>query len=272
MKSHSLLLALALTGCDGGSDTPDPDLINCDGSQCLSIEAFGDNIAADLSGSAVGWSYVIYYQGEAEKWDSGGDWRTEVDPPQVSADIYSPFNMGSIGKTITTIGTMLAMDASSAVDVDDPISGWLPPDWTIGDGVEGITFADLMRHESGLRLESCTYVDMKAAIALGINESDYGVEQYNNMNFCLLRVLLPYINGYTFTAGGTTDETESVTTAQAYVDYIQQNVFTPAGLPIVSVVTPEVNPTLAYTFPDPGIYGVNPGVITMTYDLSLIHI
>ncbi|MFT4979641.1 MAG: CubicO group peptidase (beta-lactamase class C family), partial [Myxococcota bacterium] len=134
MKMSSLLLLTLTLGCE---TDPEPDLISCDGDQCFSIEQFGENIADSLDPSTVGWSYVLYYEGKAEKWGGGGDWRTPADPPQILANIYDPFNMGSIGKSITAIGTIIALDESSEADLDDPVAGWFPSDWYVGPGAEG---------------------------------------------------------------------------------------------------------------------------------------
>lgn len=224
MRHANRVLMSMLMGCD--TSTPEPDLIACDGTLCFSIEDFGDSMAATLGPNTVGWSYVIYYNGEAEKWGEGGEWRTQVDPPQLNANIYDGFNMGSIGKTITTLGAVVALD-QTPLGVDEKIVGWLPTQWSVGPGVDQITFRDLMTHESGFRTDGCTDSDLQQVVKGGINSSDYGQGSYLSASFCLMRVLIPEIVG-TAPASG-----DAIETANADVDWIQQSVFTPAGLSLI---------------------------------------
>jgi CubicO group peptidase (beta-lactamase class C family) len=240
-------LLLLAAGCSG----TEQDTIACNGTSCFSIDKFGQNIRAVVNGRAMGWAYVIYYEGQAEKWDSAGLRRASPDSPQLNMSVFEPFNMGSVGKTLTTLGTLLALEHAD-VSVDSPIEPWLPPDWIVGPNVNLITFRDLLTHKSGLRTDVCHYNDMKPAIEAGINVADHGVPAYRNFNFCLLRVLIPYLTGHTPGFGN-----ESVATAQAYRTWMQNHVFTTAGFASVEPFAPATNPTLYYSFPHLGVNGLN---------------
>lgn len=244
----ALSMVLAGVACGPG----DVDVIDSDGTQSFSIEQFGENIKSQVDPLATGWAYVIYYNGKAEKWEAGGQRRTSADPPQMDMTIYDPFNVGSVSKTLTAMGMMLALQEAGEL-VDSQISPWLPADWIRGDYVDLITFRDLLTHESGIRVDADYYDDIKVVIEDGINAgADYGIYDYSNTNFTLMRVLIPYLTGYT-----PGNDNESGATARVYRQWMIKHVFEPAGLSNVEPWAPAFNPTLYYSYPDLGLPGID---------------
>lgn len=254
-QSSRNLLLLALAGCDA-CEAPSE---SCEGGWCFDVELFGDNLAATMDGNTVGWSYVIYQDGQAVDFDSGGMRRTDADPPAMPLSIFDRVNIASSTKTIVTIAALDSL-ARHNVGLDDSIAPHLPLGWSAGTGVSDITFRQLLAQKSGLRglgndLD-CTYDGMRGQLAGGYDTSLNGTYDYQNINFCLFRVLLPSLEGTVFTGVSTLDD---ATTRVAFFDILQSQVFDPAGIADVEGRSVQPYPTLYYGFPDPGWSGIDTG-------------
>jgi hypothetical protein len=76
---------------------------------------------------------------------------------------------------------------------------------------------------------------MKSAIAGGINLSDLGNYNYQNLNYGLYRILLAVINGNInkdkhFPVSSLNDRLWDLATIKAYEKYLQAKVFQPSGV------------------------------------------
>ena len=205
--------------------------------------------------------------------NEGGLRRTSADPPQRSFAIYDPMNIGSVSKTLTTMGAMIAL-AEAGVSVDDPIAPWLPPTWTVGPGVDQIRFRDLLTQESGFRpaSDAVNYGQMQTAVEAGIDLLDYGQYDYENLNFCLFRVLIPYLTGYDWLAPLPLGSTQSLETTKAYVNYMRTNVFEPVGFVAVQATAPNFEPTLYYRYPDFAQQGWDTGYVLENTGAGTWHV
>src|SRR6185369_17330493 len=115
--------------------------------------------------------------------------------------------------------------ASHNRSLDDKIAPFLPPDWTKGPNVSTITFRELLTHRAGFRSTANTdYAGLKGQIATGVTSANKATAMYNNLNFALFRVLLPYMEGFSDPGAATRD----AVTSAFYVDYIRKNVLQPA--------------------------------------------
>jgi Beta-lactamase len=74
-----------------------------------------------------------------------------------------------------------------------------PPDWEQGPHVDTITFGELLTHTAGFRHDSGRIFETDAAaqeqIRLGVQPSAKQALVYNNINFSILRELLPAMEG-----------------------------------------------------------------------------
>ncbi|HEX6684751.1 MAG TPA: serine hydrolase [Candidatus Limnocylindrales bacterium] len=171
--------------------------------------------------------------------------RTSADSPSRSWSSTSRINIASINKTITAVAVMQRL-AANGLTLDSTVSGYLPSDWTLGANVNTITFRELLTHTSGIREGSngTGYTGMKNIIAGGISLANKTF-LYQNSNFALFRVIIPYLNG--FNEAGVTDK--DTATSNAYLAYINQRIFAPIGISTVTAKPATTEPSLCYPFP-----------------------
>ena len=149
-------------------------------------------------------------------------------------------HVASVSKLVTAIATVDLLH-DKGISYDAPIGPYLPTYWKKGSNVNQITFRDLLRHTSGIEVpgSSTSYATMRQEIAAGVPMN--GSYQYENVNFALLRVLIPIINGdvskdlfsamgQTAAGGGWADQIWDAVTISNYVQYVQSHVFAPAGV------------------------------------------
>src|SRR5690606_12114786 len=118
------------------------------------------------------------------------------------------------------------------------IIDYLPEYWKKGPDIQLITFADLMKHRSGIigSGNNCkngaylanTWWGLKALIEKGIKATDYGNHCYQNANFGLFRILIPAILGYQFSEPGV----DNAETIKMYENYIKTMIFDQSGVQV----------------------------------------
>ena len=160
--------------------------------------------------------------------------------------------VASVSKPLTAILTLRLL-ADTGVGVDTPIAQWLPSNWTLGDGQDAITFAQLMTHTSGLKQLNPTGVDyasLRSLVATDLLNGDGPYPySYSNVNFALLRVLAAGLMGidpvdYT--------EFESGPLTAAAFELYAQSVYGGIGVP-ASCSPTDPQPTLMYQWPLDGV-------------------
>lgn len=231
-------------------------------SQCFNVDTFASEIESQLDGKTTGWAYVITYKEDVQKIGSGGYARTSADAPE---ELFSPFtrmNIASVSKSLTTIAAIKALDAAGA-DLDDTILPWLPSTWTAGPHISGITFRELLTHTSGFRSSDdnpgVRYEELRQWVADGISLADKSTPKYENGNFCMFRVLIPYLDGLNPSSNVESDDSQmNILTRTHYIDYMRQHVFEPLQI-YGADAQAEENPTLLYAFPHNGNKGWNTG-------------
>jgi len=197
----------------------------CDAAGCVSVKRFSDAVTQRLAGRVAGFVSII--GDEAPRIVEMGEARTAADPPRrrMAADV--PVNVASVSKLLTAIAVLQALHARH-LGIDAPVAGWLPADWRRGPNIETITFRDLLTHRAGFRNDSdlTSYADLRRQIADGVALADKRKVVYNNKNFALFRVILPYLNGFEDAA----PERRDAATARTYIEYMQKHVFEPLGI------------------------------------------
>jgi len=190
--------------------------------------------------------------------------RTAADAPSRPMDTDLPTNVASISKLITSIGVLRSL-ANHNRTIDDKIAPFLPPDWTTGANVDTITFRELLTHRAGFRnsgLQSNnTYAGLQAQIAAGVTVPNKAQPLYNNLNFAIFRVLLPFMEGFNDPGAATRDSA----TSAFYGDYIRQNVLEPAGVTGAACKAPAgTQKILSYPLPPGSTNGTDWGDWTST--------
>ncbi len=225
----------------------------CANGQCLDFDRFGKNIQ-NACAKSVGYGYVIYNKGIAKSFGGFGKRRTDLDG-SAAYDPYQPQHVASVSKTMTAIGALRVIE-QKGIDVNASIADYLPAGWKRGANIGSITFANLLTHNSGFRgCSGCgdnTWAYLKALVEKGIVLKAKDTASYDNANFGIFRVLIPYMLG-TVSDPNLDDDTE---TSRIYVTYMQEQVFAPAGATDVQPFPDPDRPTLAYPFP----YDNKPGL------------
>lgn len=160
-------------------------------------------------------------------------------------------HIASVSKLITAIAMAKALDERK-LSYDAKIVDYLPKYWKKGPNVESISFRHLLRHRSGFSTggSGSDFALMKSKVAEGV--TDIGKGDYENMNFGLCRILIPFVlygdflNTFSFS-----DEVWDYVTITAYTEFMQQRVFAPSGVTGATLVHPP-NGALAYAFPASG--------------------
>ena len=176
-------------------------------------------------------------------------------------------HIASCSKLITAVAMTRTLAAHN-LPASTKIIDYLPSYWAKGQNIDKITFAQLLTHTSGFRVNGSDtfYPIMKAQVAAGVTNANLGQYSYQNMNFSLCRILIPVMNG-TIPADTSfplfQDLFWDFATITAYADYVAQHLFNPAAVSGPTFTHPDPDPdpdALAYAFP-PGS-GWNSGDLT----------
>ena len=188
----------------------------------MSVKAFSANLDSALKGKVLG--YVSIVGGSLPVVVEYGQARSAADqPPQMKFLSSTPINMASLAKIITTVAALQSMKKHS-IKLGDTIDAWLPPDWTrAADGsTKKITFQDLLTHNSGFRTPNgaTDYASLAADISTSVTAT-WRKPSYDNANFALFRVMLPYMEGWSDPGAATRDQASS----NFYVKHVKDHVF-----------------------------------------------
>ena len=234
----------------------------------LSRKTMAQKISAALAPNVTGMAAMVGSAGGKAGSDEGLR-RTSTNQPLRYASVWARTNVASVSKTVTAVTTIAALGAH-ALTIASRIHPYLPSDWVRGPNIDTITFQELLTHTSGLRAPTGTgvgYNDLRNLIAKGIALADKK-PSYLNHNFALLRVLIPYVNG--FNENGVTDK--DLATATAYLAYVNQRVLAPCGIPEVGLKPAASEPTLCYPFPAGAVHGTDWGDQTRFCGSSGLHL
>jgi CubicO group peptidase (beta-lactamase class C family) len=147
-------------------------------------------------------------------------------------------HVASVSKFLTAVALVKALDAKG-ISYDAKMVDYLPSYWAKGSNVGQISFRNLLQHSSGFKGygSASDYLTMKSAVAAGVLAADVGnSNNYQNLNYGLMRILIPIITGsiskYTVYSyfPPSNDLSWDAATVSQYKSYMQANVFTPAGV------------------------------------------
>jgi len=221
---------------------------SCYNNNCLVYTTWGQKIDTTINQQAVGYGYIILNNGLLVASNAYGKARTSSDAPEAAMTLDSRSNAASVTKTMTGVAALKLLAAKN-VSVTSPIAPYLPQSWHLGQGVSAITFAQLLTHTSGIRdtlNPDTSYANLKATMAQNILPANK-VYNYQNADFALFRILIPYLNG--FHDAGVQDL--ATATDQGYLTYMN-SVYGP-DIPISC--KPGLNPVLSYPYPAGATHG-----------------
>lgn len=238
------------------------------------LDRFEANIVDAFGPQTVGYQYAIGRDGvlaRASGFGLTGLARTNADPPNTSQVASKEMNIASISKTITAT-VLLRLLEQRNVSVDSPIAAWLPANWVLGAGIGPVpagpqlSFRELLTHRSGLNANlntSYRFADLQNYAAAGIAAGDKLITTYQNANFAMFRVAIPYLrygaNGVNNIAALVPFAPFDEVIAGLYIETVRDLAFAPTGFVQGGCVASDANPTLSYPFPSNGAAGIQPG-------------
>jgi len=216
---------------------------------------FGTNIESMINAHPhVGFAIAIY-NGLDLEWSAGhGVAERDFNTPMTSRTRLAVM---STSKTITAAAVVKQIATMQNDDSDftlnSKIEPYLPHTWQRGPKVGDLTFRRLLTHTSGLQeqhgspdSDPDSYESLREAIKIGAQSFPTSTE-YRNLNFCLFRVILPYLvygpeqMKFLHDALGAAFP---MTLGMAYVDHVTTHVLKLCNIEGVSVVPSGPQPFL----------------------------
>ncbi len=242
-----------------------------------------------------GYAYSIFVDGQrvvaAE--GRGGFARKAIDgfPREHSPMVRQ--ETASCSKYITALAMVRMLDRAG-LSLDTDIGPYLPTFMNAIPSVRTISFRQLLSHHSGLvggvGDANITLTEMQQSVQTN-NTAGFDSYQYNNMNFALCRVLLPYVlwkevqnmSAQTITQMESNPANLDTGMANLFLSSVRNDVFKPAGLTLWGALGASDpnnnNPTLYYTNNAPGGAGANSSALTalvnlggMGFDLNAVEL
>ena len=211
------------------------------------VDLFRQLVLDELEGETVGHALSIAYDGVLYGGGDGvGEARTSADEPETDQAPNKESHVASVSKTITAYALLRLLD-DLGISPYSLVASYLPSNWELGEGVESLTFADFMKHQSGFAQNGITttkYDTLRAGIAADVGATSFS---YSNANYSLMRVLIPGLLGV-----DPVDYPEfspSSLMAAAFIIYVR-SIYNPIGVDI-DCRSNDVTPTIQYKFPYP---------------------
>lgn len=232
-----------LVSCTASQQVVNPKVYSSNKS--LHVDTLAKNLADELSKNSIKYGLVIRY-GLYSSSKFAGLKRTNADPPQTDFSLSDRFNPASVTKVITATGVLQLLEKHK-YSIDTSIAAFLPSSWVIHPTIRAITFREILAHKSGFDdgMAGSGYTGLKQYVQTGFDISKVGQWKYSNSAFDLCRILIAYLDGYRENAGSDID-TE---TMNRFVQYMQNNIYTPLNIQNVRYSPPLNFQTLFYVYP-----------------------
>ena len=221
------------------------------------VDLFEQNIIDYVhwgSNAPVGWAYAITQNGQLAKSGAFGNAIEEPDGTIQAMTANTELNIASVTKFYTTLAVMQLLEELN-LTIHALIEPYIPPNWVVGSYMDDMSFAHLLRHESGLDTgntdfdNTLSYAGIKQAVEDGVNIPPPDQSEYDNINFAIFRILIPSMQNHIPNAP-ITDLDSDLETETAYKNYMQTHIFNVAGISNIDF-TQEANPARYYNRADP---------------------
>ena len=197
----------------------------------FSLDTFEDNLIDAIGSQPVGWAYTIGQNGQMARSGADGWARTPTDG-SLALTIDKKINVASVSKFLTGIAVMQLLERRN-LTLDSKVAPWLPAVWIKGPGIGNLTFRELLTHTSGLDSQNSDFSNtlcyscLRQVVATGVIKPK--TRNYLNANFGLFRILIPSLWKGLNDAPNFVMLTDQ-TTANVYLNYMQEHIFTPIGI------------------------------------------
>lgn len=210
------------------------------------IDLFEEKIKDGLTFESVGFCYVITKNGNLARSGAIGQRIAGLDGT-VGQNLNQPMYCASVSKAITSTAALKLLQKMGKNELTKIIE-FLPPHWNPGTNVKNLTMKDLLQHQSGFRGYGPSYASLKALVEADIDPDDK-VYDYENTNYSLFRIMIPYMNG-DIDLNLTDDAEIDMQTSLKYREYIQKKLFEPLGITNTDTKPIGAQPTLYYNYPN----------------------
>jgi CubicO group peptidase (beta-lactamase class C family) len=147
--------------------------------------------------------------------------------PETRQEIFS------VTKFVTAIAVCKILGEQGKT-LNEKVVNYLPTNWTVHASYNDLSFEQLLSHKSGFSMENRGFDSLRKMMTIPQLANTYN---YNNANYALCRILLPYM--YYGKFNYQYDELQGLTetsTAEDYRTIIRELVLLPAGLQYWSIV------------------------------------
>jgi len=223
----------------------------------FSLDRFEQNLIEYVNwgnDAPVGWAYAITKDGQLARSGAFGNAIDEPDGTIEAMTVNKEINIASITKFYTAIAVMQLLDRLN-LTIHSLIEPYIPQSWVRGPYMDDMTFAHLLRHESGLDTgntdfdNTLSYAGIKQAVEDGVGIPPPDQSDYDNINFAVFRILIPSMQNNLPNAPITNLDSDAATQL-AYKNYMQTEIFNKAGLLNIDFTEERPNPTRYYNIND----------------------
>lgn len=192
----------------------------------FNMDKFEQNIRDRFGANTVGFSYAIAAGDAIVRHGAMGKARLGTDG-NYNYTIETRQELFSVTKFMTAIATFKLLQLKGKTP-DELILPYLPPSWSVHASYSTLTFRQLLSHNSGFQMSDRGYDSLKLMMTKPQGNT---ARNYNNANFALCRILLPYLK-YAGTAYLNQVQVEDIEefTAIEFREIMRNLVLQPSGL------------------------------------------
>ena len=221
----------------------------------FNVEKFKENLKQQIAatGTPEGYCFVITKDGQVADSFSTGNARKSAAGGNTPWNTHQEINVASVTKALTAVAVLQLMTKND-IKPGDKIGEWLPVYFNATTTIKNLSFEELMTHSSGIRESSTSFDSIIAIVRRPLADPLKTKNQYSNVNFALFRAMIPYLRDKSAAAAqeanmlpGNPSGFETWL-SNAYVGYMQSNVFTPIGLGTTNC---KPSPNTAQAFSEP---------------------
>ena len=204
--------------------------------------------------SPIGWAYAITQNGQLARSGGFGNAVQEPDGTTVAMTANKEINIASVTKFYTAIVVMQLLEELN-LTIHSLIAPYFPPSWVVGTNMESMTFAHLLRHESGLDTgntdfdNTLSYAGIKQSVENGVSIPPPDQADYDNINFAIFRILIPSLQNNLPNAPLANLDSDQTTRA-VYRSYMQKALFDKINMSNIDFTEESNNPTRYYNISD----------------------
>ena len=242
------------------------------GGPAFDVDLFKENLRDALAGNCAGYAFAINQGGKLAR--TGAGWfKQYADNPADNLDMGTKARMhvASVAKTLTATCVLKALH-DRGLTVEAKVKDFLPSQWTVPGQLDYLTFKHVLAHRSGFS-RNATLPSYDSVRSMVENMEDWTFDSathpefgnfafgYDNRNYGLMRIALPYIacpqvmTGVEAQGWGDGDYHGAVdrATQDNYRFLMQHYVFNPLGLTGIRTRPDQTNPNrvMFYRFPNP---------------------